>query len=98
MKNWMVLLFSIFLALPSGVIVADQDRGWSAYNAEDYVSAYTEWLPLAEQGATELQYMLGYMHLIGEGVLRDYEQSRQWFLKAANSGYPAAHFAFGDLV
>ena len=40
----------------------------------------------AENGYSESMLKLGDMYLKGEGVEADYDQSREWFQKAADAG------------
>ena len=48
-----VLLFSLFLGLPS--YSSDFDKGLTAYNNGDYATALKEWKPLAEEGDVDAQ-------------------------------------------
>ena len=54
-----VLLFSLFLGLPS--YSSDFDKGLTAYKNGDYATALKEWKPLAEQGDVDAQFNLGCM-------------------------------------
>ena len=44
----------------------------------------------AEQGFVPAQCSLGYCYYRGNGVEEDNAQALQWFLKAAEKGYPRA--------
>ena len=61
-----VLLFSLFLGLPS--YSSDFDKGLTAYNNGDYATALKEWKPLAEEGDVDAQTNLGLMYQNGWGV------------------------------
>ena len=43
-----------------------------AYERGDFASAYSEWLPMAEQGDAVAQFRLGVMYMNGLGVQQDY--------------------------
>ena len=53
-----------------GGIVAAED-GLAAYKRGDYATALRLFRPLAEQGATLVQSMLGTMYWSGQGVPQD---------------------------
>ena len=61
-----VLLFSLFLGLPS--YPSDFDKGLTAHNNGDYATALKEWKTLAEHGDVDAQYHLGVMYDNGDGV------------------------------
>ena len=64
-----ILLFSLFLGLPS--YSSDFDKGLTAYKNGDYATALKEWKPLAEQGDANAQFGLGVMYEYGDGVPED---------------------------
>ena len=68
-----VLLFSLFLGLPS--YSSDFDKGLTAYKNGDYATALKEWKPLAEQGDLDAQYNLDLIHRKGLGVPQDDEEA-----------------------
>jgi TPR repeat protein len=49
----------------------DFAKGYAAYQAGDYQTAFKEWAPLAEQRETYSQYNLGLFYNNGEGVPQD---------------------------
>ena len=58
----------------SGVAVAaDFDKGINAYNSGDFKTALAEWMPLAEQGDAESQYLIGGIYDYGYGVSVNYK-------------------------
>jgi len=72
---------------------ADFQSGLDAENKGDYKTALREWLPLAENGDSEVQFILGLMYLKGEeGVPRDFKAARKWWTLAAEQGDPNAQF------
>ncbi len=64
--------------------------GQSAYDAGDYHTALSKWLPLAEKGDPEAQYLLGRSHLEGKGVLADQLRAYMWWTLAANLSHVKA--------
>ena len=52
---------------------------------------------LAKQGDAVAQYNLGMLYDAGQGVPQDYEQARDWFLKAAAQGDAVAQKQLGIL-
>ena len=79
-----VLLFSLFLGLPS--YSSDFDKGLTAYNNGDYATALKEWKPLAEEGDVDAQYYLGVLYDNGDGVPQDYKEAVRWYKLAAEQG------------
>ena len=79
-----VLLFSLFLGLPS--YSSDFDKGLTAYNNGDYATALKEWKPLAEEGDVDAQYYLGVLYDNGDGVPQDYKEAVRWYTLAAKQG------------
>jgi len=69
----------------------------AAHDRGDFATAYRLWRPLAEQGDAIAQYNLGLLYDNGQGVLQDYADARDWYLKAAEQGLAQAQFKFGLL-
>jgi TPR repeat protein len=70
-------------------VLADR-KALAAYEKGDYAEALRLWRPLAEQGNSDAQSILGVMYEKGQGVLRDYATAVSWYLKAAAQGYSEA--------
>ena len=51
----------------------------------------------AERGDPKAQAELGYMYVMGEGVLQDYEEAVKWYRLAAEQGYASAQFNLGGM-
>ncbi len=66
-----------------------------ADNRKDYVTALSEWRPLAEKGVAEAQYKLGMLYSMGIGVPLDLVQARQWWEKAAVQRHVSAQYYLG---
>ena len=90
-----VLLFSLFLGLPS--YSSDFDKGLTAYNNGDYATALKEWKPLAEKGDVDAQYYLGVLYDNGDGVPQDYKEAVRWYKLAAEQGVAEAQFNLGNM-
>jgi len=58
---------------------------------EDFAAALREWTPLAEQGHTKVQALLGLMHNEGQAVQQDSNVAEKWITLAAEQGKASAH-------
>ena len=76
---------------------ADFQKGVEAYNKSDYVTALREWTPLAEQGDADVQYSLGMMYDLGQGVRQNYIAAVKWYKLAAEQGQANAQAALGQM-
>ncbi len=90
-------LLGITLWACLGVARADFDTGLDAYTSGSFDAAAREWAPLAEQGHVPAQYHLGLLYEEGQGVERNLDLARYWYLRAAQQGYVDAYFALGDI-
>ena len=97
MKKLTLLLTLLIALLPSTVLADAEQQGWNAYLDNQYQTAIQLWQPEAEQGNVELQHMVGFMYMQGQGVARDFDQAMMWFDKAAAQDYDAAMFAIGSM-
>jgi uncharacterized protein len=96
---------SCYLAVPlvttimalTGSARADFDSGLEAYTSGSFEMAAREWAPLAEKGDAAAQYHLGLLHDEGQGVARDLDLARYWYLRAAQQGFVDAFFILGEM-
>ena len=95
LKIFIIILFAFF---NTEVSAQDFDKGVDAHKSGDYITAYKEWLPLAEQGNYTLQYNIGIMHKIGQGVPVDIVESKKWLQLSAEQGYAPAQNSLGDIL
>ena len=95
MKPKFILILSLFYFGSMGAVLADYSDGWDAYTKKNYLKALVEWLPLAEQGASQAQYNLAGMYAKGHGVKVDDEKAVYWYRKAALQGHPRAQYNLG---
>jgi uncharacterized protein len=71
------LLSLTFLFLFSGSVYGrDLQDGMEGAQRQDYKTAHRLWLPLAEQGDAEAQFLLGMMYG-GVGVTQNYKEAVQ---------------------
>ena len=71
------------------------NQGWAAYRAKDYEMAYHKWLPAAEAGDTQSQYMIGRLYDRGRGIVENDVVANEWYRKAAEKGYAKAQYRLG---
>ena len=70
-------------------------KGVRAFEAGDYEAALKEFLPLAGQGDSRVQYTLGLMYENGLGVLQINPDAAFWYRRAAEQGHPNAQNNLG---
>jgi hypothetical protein len=90
-RNTLSVIFVFF----STLVVADFDKGMTAYNSSDYATAIKEFSVAAEQGHAKAQYNLGTMYDFGNGVPKDDREAVKWYRKAAEQGYANAQYNLG---
>ena len=95
MKSKNILITFLFLVGIVGVASADYSSGLSAYNKGNYKVAFSEWLPLAEEGISQAQYNLGGMYAKGYGVGVNDKDAVFWYKKAAEQAHPMAQYNLG---
>ncbi len=88
-----LLSFTLGVAGPA---LADVSRGWKAYLASDYATAWRELKPLAEADDAQAQYYLGTMYNHGHGAPRDARLAAHGTRKRLAVGTPMrrSHSAF----
>jgi len=84
-------------SLPKKSYPATLSGGMAAYEDEGYLTAFTIFYPLAEQGDDLAQFFLGSAYHTGKGVPKDDRLARKWFLRSAEQGHPAAQYNIGYL-
>ena len=74
------------------------ERCMSAYNSGvDRREALIVCRPLAEQGVSHAQNVLGEIYMYGEGIPQDYYEAAKWFRFAADQHHRRARFMLGVL-
>ena len=76
---------------------ADFAAGLKAYENSDYVKAFNEWKPIADEGDPNAQFNIGLLYYDGKGVPQDYQQAADWFRRAADQGYAKAQQNLGEM-
>ena len=84
------------LGIP-GAVAGPWEDGMAAYNRGDYVPAIRLFRPLAEQGNTKAQSVLGVMYHRGQGVARNSVRGFIWFSRAAARGDARAKAELRDV-
>jgi TPR repeat protein len=67
----------------------------AAYERDDYVTAFREWLPLAEQGHLRAQALVGFLYFEGWGTSQSYVEAQKWYRRAAERGSYFAQYSLG---
>jgi len=81
----------------AGAVAGPWEDGMAAYNRGDYVPAIRLFRPLAEQGNTKAQSVLGVMYHRGQGVARNSVRAFIWFSRAAARGDARAKTELRDV-
>ena len=76
---------------------ANYEAGVIAYESGDHAQALKAFRPLAAQGVSDAEFMLGAMYFYGNGVVRNDAFAAIWFHRAAQQGNAKAQLAFGSL-
>ncbi len=66
-----------------------------AYQSKDFATAFSAWLPLAEQGNVLAQKLISSMYHYGNGVSQNYVDALKWLTKAAQQGNVDAQHNLG---
>ena len=88
-------LIALLTLAPLPSIAQTVGDGLAAYNRQDYVTAYRNWRPLADQGTASAQHNLGVMYRIGLGVPQDYAAAVSWYRGGADQGTASAQYNLG---
>jgi len=83
------------LALFSATALAGAQDGFDAYAAGDYVAAYRQLLPLADDANPEIQNFVGFMLYYGQGIEADRRRAHALFHRAAENGSRDAYVNLG---
>ena len=86
---------AIGIAVTATAARADFADGWNAYEQGDFLAAYGEWRPLADQGDVRAQFNIGVMYDEGKGLTQDRSKAIEWWTKAAENGDSQAQHNLG---
>jgi TPR repeat protein len=81
----------------AGAVAGPWEDGMTSYNRGDYMPAIRLFRPLAEQGNTKAQNVLGVMYRKGQGVTRSSVRAFLWFSRAAARGDATAKAELRDV-
>ena len=73
------------------------DAAYSAFEKGDYKSALLLGRPVADQGDSRAQSLLGLIYLNGRGVQRNDPEAMKWYRRAADQGDADAQVRIGDM-
>lgn len=79
-----------FCALAAWPAAADYAAGVRAWGRSDFTTAAREFLPAAQAGDAEAQFMMGRLYALGDGVPTDWGQAWVWHDRAARQGHAEA--------
>ncbi len=84
----LIILISILLLQACSTATTSKalTKGVNEFDYQQYQAAFTDLLPLAEQGNAQAQYAVGYLYYNGLGVVKDFKSAVFWFNKAADQG------------
>jgi ATP-dependent protease ClpP protease subunit len=71
------------------------ENGLAAFDQQQFATALTLWLPLAQQGDRTAQFRVGVLYEKGLGVDADPAEAARWYLKAAQQGDTEAQYNVG---
>ena len=83
--RWFLACLALMIVAPSAH-AADFDKGVAAYWSGNYETALQEFCPLAEEGDGSVQFNLGVLYAIGEGILAAHKRAHMWFNIARYNG------------
>ncbi len=68
-----------------------------ALKSGDSETAFKIWLPFAERGNSAIQWNVGSLYYVGEGVDKNTDKAFYWFEKSAEKGYHAGQHSLGKM-
>ncbi len=92
----LVTLFGLCWLFAGTALGASIRDGELAAQEENWVTALSNWRPLAEAGNARAQFYLAGVYEQGLGVPRDPNAAVEWLIKSARNGYPLAQFNLGN--
>jgi PAS domain S-box-containing protein len=94
----------LWLAIPQRILAfgTEQptkrvDAAYAAYQKGNYAVALRLVRPMAEQGDSRAESLLGLIYFEGHGVQRDEAEARKWYRRAADQGDTDAQLEIGDM-
>lgn len=90
-----IFITILFALISTEMLAKDFEKGMTAFQEDNFVTALEEWMPLAEQGNVRAQFYLGNMYEYGKGVLKDDAEAVRWYCLAAKQGNARAQSNLG---
>jgi TPR repeat protein len=97
-KSLFAAAFAVSLVFAASPAEADFEDGLTAARKGNFEQALDEFLPLAESGHGEAQYVLGQMYYFGQGVPQNFATAVEWFTRSAEGGWAAAQHDLGVML
>jgi len=91
----LLLAFTLNAAAAPKDVEKEFERGAMAHRMQDYKTAYSIWLALAEKGQVDAQYNIARMLQDGDGAAQNAAEAAKWFRKAAEQGDREARHYLG---
>ena len=91
-----LIVIAIFALALRAAAASEFAAGVEAYDVGDYESAFKIWLPLAEEDDLAAQYNVALLFEHGLGVEPNMNAALDWYIRAAEAGYPTAQVKIGD--
>ena len=85
-----ILLLGTFLCWSFSSAKADFSTAESYFSQKDYSRAFSEFLPLANEGDFRSQYYIGYLYLNGLGVTQDVKEAVRFLNMSSDQNYDMA--------
>lgn len=92
-----ILRMGVIALFTTVAVSADLDKGYKAFENQQYDVAYENIYPFAKQGDMMAQMVIGTMYQDGMGVDKDYEKSLYWYKKSAVQNNPVAQMALSNV-
>jgi hypothetical protein len=104
--SWKLILVPLFCtvfslcaqAQNSATVLSNFTLGLEAYKEGKFRRAFDAWMLVAYEGNAEAQFNLGVLYLEGNGVERNAERARTWFMKAAEKNHVLAQYNLGHMA
>ena len=91
----LVMTAGVVVWMAAAAAAGPFEDGLAAADREDYNTALSLWLPLAEQGDADAQFRLGVLYDEGTGVAQSDAEALGWYRKAADQGLAEAQLNVG---
>lgn len=87
---------ALILSLGGPAAAGPFENAQSAYEREDYKTAFELWLALAERGDANAQYQISHLYQFGQGVTKDHTEALNWLKRSAQGGNAKAQYSLGN--